>query len=45
MWEQNNGANFCGINRKTDIRFQFEDYVLWVPKGKNTLRKIQEKMV
>jgi hypothetical protein len=42
MWNPTSGVDFCGINKKTQKKFQFGNYVLCFPKGrKYTYRKIQ----
>jgi len=45
MWEQTNGINFYGVNKKNiKNKFQFGDDVLWFPKGENTrLGKFKER--
>jgi len=44
MWEQTNGIDFYGVNRKNiKNKFQFGNDVLWFPKGENThLGKFKE---
>jgi len=46
MLEWTSGLDFYGVNKNTQNKFQFGDYVLWFPKGKKyTLGQIFKKMV